>query len=85
MNSQIEPSVSRWIVGAKQGDSQAINALWQCYFERLVGMARRKLVGLPRRSADEEDLALSAFASFCQAAKEGRVPDLTIATTCGDC
>ena len=31
----------------------------------------------PRRTADEEDLALSAFASFCHAAKEGRFPDLS--------
>jgi DNA-directed RNA polymerase specialized sigma24 family protein len=74
--SQSAPSVSQWIVGAKQGESEAINALWRCYFEQLVAMARRKLAGLQRRSADEEDLALSAFASFCRAAKEGRVPDL---------
>jgi DNA-directed RNA polymerase specialized sigma24 family protein len=76
VESEREPSVSQWIVGAKRGDSEAINALWRCYFGQLVGMARRKLAGLARRSADEEDLALSAFASFCRAAKEGRVPNL---------
>jgi DNA-directed RNA polymerase specialized sigma24 family protein len=71
-----EQSVSQWIVGAQKGDSRAIGALWQCYFERLVRLARGKLAGVSRRAADEEDLALSAFASFCHAAKAGRIPDL---------
>jgi DNA-directed RNA polymerase specialized sigma24 family protein len=72
-----EESVSLWIVGAKQGDSQAIEKLWQRYFEQLVRLARTKLSGTPRRAADEEDVALSAFASFCKAAEGGRFPQLT--------
>ncbi|MGA2060568.1 MAG: ECF-type sigma factor [Thermoguttaceae bacterium] len=72
-----EESVSQWIVGAKQGDSQAIEKLWQRYFEQLVRLARTKLSGTPRRAADEEDVALSAFASFCKAAEGGRFPQLT--------
>jgi DNA-directed RNA polymerase specialized sigma24 family protein len=74
--SEPDASISQWIVGAQEGDSQAIDALWQCYFERLVRLARGKLAGVSRRAADEEDLALSAFASFCRAAKAGRFPDL---------
>jgi len=31
---------------------------------------------LPRRAADEEDVALSAFDSFCRGATEGRFPEL---------
>jgi len=77
MDSQPEPSVSRWILGAKEGDSQAIGRLWQCYFERLVRLARQRLSNAQRRVADEEDVALSAFASFCTAAEAGRFPDLT--------
>lgn len=76
MGAAAEPSVSQWIVGAKQGDTQAVEALWQRYFERLVRLARQKLTVSPRRMADEEDVALSAFASFCQAAQQGRFPDL---------
>jgi DNA-directed RNA polymerase specialized sigma24 family protein len=76
MVSQPDMSISQWIVGAQKGDSRAIGALWQCYFERLVRLARGKLAGVSRRAADEEDLALSAFASFCRAAKAGRIPDL---------
>ena len=76
MKSQPELSISQWVLGAKRGDSQAIGALWQCYFERLVRLARQKLAAAPRRVADEEDVALSAFASFCRAAQAGRLPDL---------
>lgn len=77
MESELEPSISHWILGAKQGDSQAVGELWRCYFQRLVRLARRRLADVPRRVADEEDVALSAFASFCRAAQEGRFPDLT--------
>jgi hypothetical protein len=42
----------------------------------MVGLARARLQGLPRRAADEEDVALSAFASFCRAAEAGRFPRL---------
>ncbi len=76
MESRPEPSISQWILGAKQGDSQAVGRLWQCYFERLVRLARQRLADSPRRVADEEDVALSAFASFCSAAEAGRFPDL---------
>jgi DNA-directed RNA polymerase specialized sigma24 family protein len=76
MTAESQPSISQWILGAKEGRSQAINALWGQYFQRLVRLARQRLAELPRRVADEEDLALSAFASFCRAAEEGRLPDL---------
>jgi DNA-directed RNA polymerase specialized sigma24 family protein len=50
--------------------------LWQRYFGRLVELARRRLQGAPRRAADEEDVALSAFDSFCRGAAAGRFPRL---------
>src|SRR5262249_26477315 len=43
---------------------------------RLVGLARKRLQGAARRAADEEDVALSAFDSFCRNAEQGRFPDL---------
>ncbi len=71
-----ERSITHWIHEIKEGESAAANALWEHYFEKLVRLARRKLDGMPRRIADEEDVALSAFDSFCRAAKKGRFPDL---------
>ena len=69
-------SVSQWIAGLKTGDQVAAQKLWESYFRRLVGLARAKLQGMPRRAADEEDVALSAFDSFCRGAAEGRFPQL---------
>jgi DNA-directed RNA polymerase specialized sigma24 family protein len=69
-------SVSHWIGQLKDGDPAAVRKLWESYFPRLVGLARKKLQETPRRAADEEDVALSAFDSFCRGAEQGRFPDL---------
>src|SRR6516165_3804153 len=69
-------SVSHWIGQLRAGDQVAAQHLWEGYFRRLVGLARCKLQGLPRRAADEEDVALSAFASFCHGVECGRFPQL---------
>ena len=69
-------SVTHWLDQLKAGDPAAAQPLWQRYFRRLVGLARRKLGGAARRAADEEDVALSAFDSFCRAAEAGRFPQL---------
>ena len=69
-------SDSHWIGLLQDGDPAAAQRLWERYFHRLVGLARVKLQGQPRRAADEEDVALSAFASFCRAAEAGRFPQL---------
>jgi DNA-directed RNA polymerase specialized sigma24 family protein len=69
-------SVSRLIDGLVVGDAVAVQGLWERYFRRLVGLARKKLAGSSRRSADEEDVALSAFDSFCRNAERGLFPQL---------
>jgi DNA-directed RNA polymerase specialized sigma24 family protein len=69
-------SVTQWISGLKRGDQSAAAGLWAAYFGRLVGLARARLRDAPRRIADEEDVALSAFDSFCRAAQAGRFPRL---------
>ena len=62
-------SVTRWISALKLGDQAAASGLWESYFRRLVGLARTRLRDTPRRVADEEDVALSAFDSFCRRAQ----------------
>jgi DNA-directed RNA polymerase specialized sigma24 family protein len=66
-----EESVTHWLGLLKAGDPAAAAALWGRYFERLMRLARQKLSGAPRRAADEEDVALSAFDSFCRRAGQG--------------
>jgi DNA-directed RNA polymerase specialized sigma24 family protein len=67
-----DDSVSRWIDGLKAGDAAGIERLWDDYFQRLVRLARAKLAGHARRASDEEDIALSAFHSFCDRASRGQ-------------
>lgn len=74
--SDIEESVSQWIAGLKAGDVTAAGKLWQRYYRRLVGLARKKLGSSPRRVADEDDVVADAFASFWNAAQRGRFPEL---------
>jgi DNA-directed RNA polymerase specialized sigma24 family protein len=70
-------SVTHWIRQIKAGDSAPAQLLWQRYWHRLVTLARRKLRQSRRRAADEEDVALSAFDSFCRGAAQGRFPLLS--------
>ena len=71
-----EGSVTRWLVQLQAGDAAAAEQLWQRYFQRLVGLARQKLRNASRRVIDEEDVALSAFDSFCRNAEQGRFSPL---------
>jgi DNA-directed RNA polymerase specialized sigma24 family protein len=69
-------SVTGWLDLLKAGDHAAAQQLWARYFSALVKLARKKFRDLPRRATDEEDVALSAFDSFCRAAEEDRFPRL---------
>jgi DNA-directed RNA polymerase specialized sigma24 family protein len=69
-------SVTRWLGQLQAGDPAVTQQLWERYFPRLVGLARKKLQGAARAAADEEDVALSAFDSFCQGAGRGQFPQL---------
>jgi DNA-directed RNA polymerase specialized sigma24 family protein len=71
-----EGSISLCIDALKHGDSAAAQRIWDVYFRRLVDLARGRLRGVARRVADEEDVALSAFDSFCRGAEHGRFPQL---------
>jgi DNA-directed RNA polymerase specialized sigma24 family protein len=72
-----ERSIAAWLESLKDGDSRTARQLWERYFTRLAHLAERRLGGLPRRTADEEDIALSAMNSFMQGAREGKFPSLT--------
>jgi DNA-directed RNA polymerase specialized sigma24 family protein len=70
-------SVTAWFDQLCAGDRDATQPLWQCFYKRMVSLARQKLRGAPRGVADEEDVALSAFDSFCRGAEQGRFPKLS--------
>jgi DNA-directed RNA polymerase specialized sigma24 family protein len=71
-----DAEVTQWLAGLAQGDDLAAQRIWEQYCRRLCVLARRKLADLPLRAADEEDVVISAFNSFCRAAAAGRFPQL---------
>jgi DNA-directed RNA polymerase specialized sigma24 family protein len=71
-----ERSITLCLRRLQAGDRAALQPLWERYFRRLVGLARRRLHGAPRQAADEEDIALSAFDSFYRGVEQGRFPRL---------
>ncbi|MDB4733424.1 ECF-type sigma factor [Planctomicrobium sp.] len=71
-----EDSLSTWITGLKDGDQAAAERLWHMYFEKMVLLARRKLRGASTAATSEEDVALSAFKSFCLGIQRGRYSDV---------
>jgi DNA-directed RNA polymerase specialized sigma24 family protein len=69
-------SITRWISQLQAGHLEAAQPLWERYFRQLVELTRRKLHAARPQGANEEDVALSAFDSFCRGLKRGRFPDL---------
>lgn len=66
--------VTVWIKDLSGGNERAAHLLWEQYFDRMVRLARRKFdqIGINRRAADEEDIALSAMHSFYKRAADGQ-------------
>ncbi|HMF17958.1 MAG TPA: ECF-type sigma factor [Gemmataceae bacterium] len=71
-----EGSVTHWIALLQSGDDDAVRSLWERYFRGLVELARKRLCGSALVGEDEQ-IALSAFDSFCRGARAGRFPDLS--------
>jgi DNA-directed RNA polymerase specialized sigma24 family protein len=76
MDDQARGSVTGLLHRLRQGDQVAAQRLWETYFRQLAGLARTKLAGRNPLVGDEEDVALSAFKSFCRGVERGRFPDL---------
>src|SRR5215475_3124263 len=69
-------SVTTWLQRLRGGDTAAAQPLWQRYYADLVRLGHQHLAARAQRGADAEDVALAAFASFCQGAAAGRFPQL---------
>jgi DNA-directed RNA polymerase specialized sigma24 family protein len=85
MTTESAGSVTCWIEvlkkeGPPEGLDRATQALWERYYDRLVRLARLRLRpasgGQMPAGVDEEDVALSAFHTFCRMASAGRFPQL---------
>ena len=76
MDSLPSGSITIWLRQLKEGDPGAAEPIWNAYFAKLVSVARGRLKSFPRAAADEEDVALSAFRTFCERVDAGAFPQL---------
>jgi len=69
-------SVTEWLEGLKQGESDAAQRIWERYFDRLLRLARARLGPTRSPQVDHDDVVSEAFANFCRAVEAGRFPKL---------
>jgi DNA-directed RNA polymerase specialized sigma24 family protein len=66
------------IPALQRGERQAVQVLWERYFEPMVRLAEARLRGTPCRAGGAEDVAVEAFLRFCaDVRRQGRFPNLS--------
>ncbi len=73
----INAPVTKWLRELEAGHDHAAQQLWDVFFERLVRLVQERLRRTHRLGTDAEDVALSAFASFCRGVENQRFSELT--------
>lgn len=71
MSDDAAGSITQVFRQLQSGDTAAAARLWEQFFPRLLGLARRTLAGRPQRAAGPDDAVQSAFASFFLRVREG--------------
>ncbi len=66
-------SITQLLKSLRNGNEDAVSKLWDLYFSRLVGLARKQLGKNRCDVRDEEDLALSAFKSIFTGVKKNHI------------
>ncbi len=64
-------SVTHLFALARTGDAAAFGPLWQRFFPRLVGLAKKRLSGRAAAANDAEDAAQAALISFWEQIRSG--------------
>lgn len=65
-------TVTHLFVLARTGDAKAFEPLWEHFFPRLTGLARKRLSSRPARDQDAEDAAQAALFSFWRQIQSGQ-------------
>lgn len=74
--SDSENSVTLMLAKLKSGDEEAANLIWRRFFDRVTALARVKLGEIPKRSMDEDDIAISAMQAMYAGVRDGRFDKL---------
>ena len=69
--------VSVWLQRLKsESNDQAIEMIWERYYQQLIRFARRKLGNVPKRAFDEDDIVSDALQNFFDGVKREQFPKL---------
>jgi DNA-directed RNA polymerase specialized sigma24 family protein len=71
-----DATVTCWLRQLEAGDQDAARHLWERYYRELVALARTRLGTTPRRTSDEEDVALSVMRCLYEGAVRGQFTTL---------
>ena len=71
-----DETVTCWLRQLEAGDQDAARHLWERYYRELVQLARVRLGTTPRRTSDEEDVALSVMRCLYEGAVRGQFTTL---------
>lgn len=74
MAADSEGTITVFFGQLRAGDRSAAQGLWEYFFPRLLGLARKTLASSSQRVTDADDAVQSAFISFWQSVERG---DLT--------
>jgi DNA-directed RNA polymerase specialized sigma24 family protein len=69
-------SVTHWLQLLRAGNVAAARQIWERYWTRLIGLARKKLHSAGRLMADHEDVVLSVFDTVFRGIEQGRFPKM---------
>ena len=76
-NEKSSKPITEWVRALREENSSAATELWHSFRDRLESVAKNALVRLPHAiTFDEEDVALSAFYTFCSHVREGKFTSL---------
>lgn len=65
-------SITLWLSGLQQSDAEAMQRLWEHYFELLVKLVDERVRSNPVHRIDPEDIAASVMESLWSGARKGR-------------
>lgn len=72
-----QSTVAVLLARLQSGDQDVVPELWERYFHRLQGLARKQLLHAYTGEADGEDIALSAIRTFCRRIEQGEYAELS--------
>lgn len=77
-SSSVDPGdISVWLQRLKSDPhGEAIEMIWERYYQQLFRFARRRLSNVPKRSFDEDDIVSDALSNFFEGVRKERFPKL---------